>query len=136
MLINIEGFFNLILSFQVCVTRHAQITILYNMLKVDFLDADKYQSLLRVGFNTLGIKVFYKVTSMIMKTWRTWWWALSSILKVLKVTSLQCLYNISKKKLWIEFILELIKIKTPTNHFLIFEESSQTCPKYPEQEVY
>ena len=26
-----------------------------------------------------------------------------SILKVLKVTSLQCLYNISKKKLWMEF---------------------------------
>ena len=65
------------------------------------MDADKHQSLLRVDFNTLGIKVFYKVISMIMKTWRTWWWALSSILKVLKVTSLQCLYNISKKKLWI-----------------------------------
>ena len=38
-----------------------------------------------------------------MKTWRTWWWEWSSILKVLKVTSLQCLYNISKKKLWMEF---------------------------------
>ena len=34
---------------------------------------------------------------MIMKAWRTWWWAWSSILKVLKVTGLQCLYNISKK---------------------------------------
>ena len=69
------------------------------MLKVDFLDADKHQSLLRVDFNTLSIKVFYKVISMIMKTWSTRRWALSSILKVLKVTSLQCLYNISKKKL-------------------------------------
>ena len=38
-----------------------------------------------------------------MKTWRAWWWEWSSILKVLKVTSLQCLYNISKKKLWMEF---------------------------------
>ena len=38
-----------------------------------------------------------------MKSWRTWWWEWSSILKVLKVTSLQCLYNISKKKLWMEF---------------------------------
>ena len=40
---------------------------------------------------------------MIMKIWRTWWWEWSSILKVLKVTSLQCLYSISKKKLWMEF---------------------------------
>ena len=38
-----------------------------------------------------------------MKTCRTWWWEWSSILKVLEVTSLQCLYNISKKKFWIEF---------------------------------
>ena len=33
----------------------------------------------------------------------TWWWKWSSILKVLKVTSSQCLYNVSKKKLWMEF---------------------------------
>ena len=81
---------------------------LYNIPKkvrdeVDFFDADKHQSFLTVDFNTLGIKVFYNVTGMIMKTWRTWWWEWSSILKVLKVTSLQCLYNISKKKLWMEF---------------------------------
>ena len=38
-----------------------------------------------------------------MKTWNPCWWEWSSILKVLKVTSLQCLYNISKKKLWMEF---------------------------------
>ena len=53
---------------------------------------------------------------MIMKTWRTWWWAWSSILKVPRITSLQCLYNISKNKLWKEFS--------------IFDESSQICPKY------
>ena len=81
---------------------------LYNIPKkvrdeVDFFDADKHQSFLTVYFNTLGIKVFYNVTDMIMKTWRTWWWEWSSILKVLKVKSLQCLYNISKKKLWMEF---------------------------------
>ena len=63
--------------------------------EVDFLHADKHQSFLQVGIRTLGIKVSYK-----------WyyhrWWAWSSILKVLKVTSLQYLYNISKKKLTIK----------------------------------
>ena len=59
--------------------------------------------MLTVDFNTLSIKVFYNVIDIIMKTWRAWWWEWSSILKVPKVTSLQCLYNISKKKLWIEF---------------------------------
>ena len=71
--------------------------------EVNFFDEDKHQSFLTVDFNTFGNKVFYNVTGMIMKTWRTWWWEWSSILKVLKVTSLQYLYNISKKKLWIEF---------------------------------
>ena len=64
--------------------------------EVDFFDAYKHQSFLTVDLNTLGIKVFYNVTGMIMKTWRTWWWEWSRILKVLKVASLQCLYNISK----------------------------------------
>ena len=41
----------------------------------DFLDADKHWSFLQAGFNTLKIKVSYKVISMIMKTWRPWWWA-------------------------------------------------------------
>ena len=90
------------------VPKKASLQCLYNISKkvrdeVDFFDADKHQSFLTVDFNTLGIKVFYNVTGMIMKTWRTWWWEWSSILKVLKVTSLQCLYNISKKKLWMEF---------------------------------
>ena len=90
------------------VPKKASLQCLYNIPKkvrdeVDFFDADKHQSFLTVDFNTLGIKVFYNVTGMIMKTWRTWWWEWSSILKVLKVTSLQCFYNISKKKLWMEF---------------------------------
>ena len=71
--------------------------------EVDFFDVDKHQSFLTVDFNTLGIKVFYNVTGMIMKTWRAWWWEWSSILKVLKVTILQCLCNIPKRKLWMEF---------------------------------
>ena len=68
---------------------------------------------------------------MIMKMWRAWWWAWSSILKVLKVTSLQCLYNISKKKLWMEFILEFIKIKTSTSwyRFLMKTRHDQSTEK-------
>ena len=90
------------------VPKKASLQCLYNIPKkvrdeVDFFDADKHQSFLTVDFNTLGIKVFYNVTGMIMKTWRAWWWEWSSILKILKVTSLQCLYSISKKKLWMEF---------------------------------
>ena len=71
--------------------------------EVVFFDADEHQSFLTVDFNTLDINVFYNVIGMIMKTWRTLWCECSSILKVLKVTSLQCLYNISKRKLWMEF---------------------------------
>ena len=95
------------------VPKKASLQCLYNIPKkvrdeVDFFDADKHQSFLTVDFNTLGINVFYNVTSMIMKTWRawrTWWWEWSSILKVPKVISLQCLYNISKKKSWMEFLI-------------------------------
>ena len=67
--------------------------------EVDFFDAGKHQSFLEVDFNTLDIKIFYKATGTIMKTWKAWWWAWSSVLKVLKVTSWQCPYNISTKKL-------------------------------------
>ena len=65
--------------------------------EVDFLAVDKHQSFLQVDFNTLGINVSCKVIlSSLMD--------ISSILKVLKVTSLQYLYNISKKKLGMESI--------------------------------
>ena len=36
--------------------------------EVDFFDTGKHQSFLTVDFNTLGIKFFYNVTGMIMKT--------------------------------------------------------------------
>ena len=36
--------------------------------EVDFLEADKHQSFLQVDFNTLGIKVFSKVTGITIKT--------------------------------------------------------------------
>ena len=42
--------------------------------EVDFFDVDKHQSFLPVDFNTLGIKFFYKVIGMIMKTSRAWSW--------------------------------------------------------------
>ena len=120
------------------VPKKASLECLYNIPKkvrdeVDFFDADKHQSFLTVDFNTLGIKFFYNVTGMIMKTWRTWWWEWSSILKVLKVTSLQCLYNISKKKLWMEFILEFIKIKTSTSWIIDFWWKQPDMCKVPKK---
>ena len=76
--------------------RHAQITqnnkfaISLQYLKkelsdeVDFLHADKHESLLQID-------------TMILTGW-------SSISKVPKIASLQCLYNISKKKLKMKLI--------------------------------
>ena len=51
----------------------ASLQCLYNIPKqirdeVEFFDAEKHQSFLPVDFNTLGIKVFYNVIGMIMKT--------------------------------------------------------------------
>ena len=70
---------------------------------------------------------------MIIDTWRKWWWVQSSILKLLKVTSLQCLYNISKKKLWMEFILEFIKIKTSTSWIIDFWWKQPDMCKVPKK---
>ena len=74
------------------------------------------------------IKVSYKLisTSWVSKFPTRWhyhkWWACSSIHKVLKVTSLQYLHNISKKKLGMEFIFCLqINIKVSTSwHYRIW----------------
>ena len=58
----------------------------------------------------MNIKVSYKLISTLWASkyptrgYYDYWWAWSSILKVLKVTNLQYSYNISKKKLGIEFI--------------------------------
>ena len=74
--INVKCLPKSILLFQVCVTRHAQITqnskikILHNIFtiskkkvrdKVHFLHVDKHQSSLQVDFNTLDIKFSYMV---------------------------------------------------------------------------
>ena len=92
----VKHFFNLIVSFFICVTRHAQNTqnkkfdISLQYLKrevndkVDFLHAGKYENLLEID---------------IMILWR---W--SSIPKVPKIASLPCLYNISKNKIEMKLI--------------------------------
>ena len=53
---------------------------------------------MKFDLNILGVNVFHKVVGMTMKTRRAWLWEWSSILKVLKVRSLQRPYIISKKK--------------------------------------
>ena len=70
--------------------------------EVDFLHEDKHQSFLQVYFNTW--------LSKFPTSWYyIYWWVRPSILKVLKLTSLQYLYNISKIKLGKEFIFALDK---------------------------
>ena len=81
-------------------SQNSKFTCLYNISKkeirdeVDFLHTDKYQSFLQVDFNTWAWKCP-------TRWYHHYWWTWSTILKVIKVTSLQSLYNISKKKLTI-----------------------------------
>ena len=56
--------------------------------EVEFLHADKHQSFLQVDFNTMDIKVSYQV---IMSS------LMDMIKHLTKVTTLQYLYNISKR---------------------------------------
>ena len=56
--------------------------------EVDFLHADKHQSFLQVDFNTLGIKVSYKVILSLLMGMNTY-------SQITQITSLQYLYNIS-----------------------------------------
>ena len=89
--LNIEGFFKLILSFYVRFARHAYITqnnkvafsLQYITKKVsdeiDCSHVDKHESSLQINTDT--------------------WWEWSNIPKVPKISSLQCLTNISKSKL-------------------------------------
>ena len=88
----------------------------------------------------INIKVSYK---LILTLWASkflarWYyqWAWSMILKVLKVKSLQYLYNISKKKLGMEFIFCMqINIKTSTTlksgaSHKWFDESSKLTERF------
>ena len=72
----------------------------------------------------ININVSYKLISVLWASqfptrwYYHFWWAWSSILKALRVTSLQYFYNMSKEKLGMEFIFCMqINIKT--------------CLKYP-----
>ena len=83
----------------------------------------------------INIRVSYKliltlwVSKFLTRSYYYYLWVWGSILKVLEVTSLQCLYNFSKKKLGMEFIFfKQINIKVGT---IIFVGSGTTCPKYP-----
>ena len=60
-----------------------------------FAHADKHQSFLQVDFNTLAIKVSYSVILSLL---------IGMIKHSQSTQSLQYLYNISKKKLGMEFI--------------------------------
>ena len=80
--INGKCFLKLILSFEMCEQRHIQITqnkeitILHNVFtiyleeevrdEVNFLHVNKHQSFLQVYFNTLTIKVSYKVILLLL----------------------------------------------------------------------
>ena len=63
---------------------------------------------------------------------KIFWWVWSSIPKVPKIASLQCLYNISKKKLWMEFFMKFIKIKISTSWIINFWWKPN-MPKVPEK---
>ena len=72
--------------------------------EVEFLHADKHQLFLKVYLNTLGVKVSYQlILSLLIRIIKNSQ-STQRILKVLKLTRLQYLYNISKKKLGKEFI--------------------------------
>ena len=90
----------------------------------------------------INIKVSYKLISTLWASkfptrwYYHYWWAWSSILKVLKVTSLQYLYNISKKKLEMEFIFCMqANIKASASWHYRFWWKWPDMSKVPEIEV-
>ena len=108
--INTNIFYKLIVSFWVCRARHAQST-------------------LNNKFPISKDNSFPQIDNMILMGMII----LMGILKVLKVTSLQYLYNIPKKKSGREFMfLHASKHQSFWKvYIIIFDESDQTCPEYP-----
>ena len=99
------------------VPKDASLQCLYNISKITL-------EMNLIFCMQINIKVSYKLLSILwVSTFLTgwyyhYWWAWSSILKLLKVTSLQYLYNISKKKLRMEFIFCMkINIKVSTSWY-------------------
>ena len=66
--------------------------------EVDLLLADKHQRFLQIDTIILG------VCGQVCSNYPNFWWGWSSIPKVTKIASLQCLYIILKKKLEIKLI--------------------------------
>ena len=82
--------------------------------ELDFLHADKYQSFLQVTCNAWGIKVSYKVILSLLM-------GMIKHSQALKVTSLQYLYSISRKKLRSGFIFSMqINIKVSASCYYYF----------------
>ena len=115
----------LLISFYVCVAKHDQIT--QNNKLTMFLHYLKKKVRDEVNFcMQTKIKGSYKLiltlwASKFPTRWYYYWWARSSILIILKVTSFQYLYNISKKKLIMEFIFCMqINIKVSTSWHYCF----------------
>ena len=102
-------------------TKTTSLLFLYNKKgvsdAVDFLCADKHEKLLKID-----TEIF--------------WWVWSSISKVPKIESLQCLYNISKKKLWIKFIMEFIKIKTSASWIIDFWWKSDLFKVFKKENLF
>ena len=88
--------------------------------EVDFLREDKYQRFLQVDFSTLGLTL----PVVKLSCWSAW----SSILKVLKVKSLQYLYNIKREVRDGVYFLHSVGI-------IIFWWKWQDMSKVPKMEV-
>ena len=95
------------------VPKIASLQCLHNISKkkkkaeVDFLDAEFHKSLFQ----------HFRQHLSFLQGWQYYYqWAWSSVFKLLKVTSLQCLCSISKKKLGMEIIFSMqINVKVSTS---------------------
>ena len=88
----------------------------------------------KVNFCMQMNKVSYKFISTLWTSnfptrWCHHWWKCSNILKVVKITCLQYLHNISKKKFW--FLHAHKHQKFLQVGVIVFSGSGQTCLKYP-----
>ena len=123
MQISMEVSYKLILWFLMGMVKHSQI------LSLECLKYLKKEVRDEVGFFCMQINI--KVSSKLISTlWASkfstrwyyhYWWAWPSTFKVLKVSSLQYPYNISKKKLGMEFIFCMhINVKVSTSWYYCF----------------
>ena len=94
--------------------------------EIGFLHAEKHQSFLQVDFD-------FWASKFPLRWYYHYCWPWSSILKLLKVTSLHYLYNISKKKSVMEFIffMQIASKFLLQGRIVIFDESGQTWSNYP-----